>query len=57
MTNLRSRGTLQDRGATATEYAILLGFLAMALIAGITVFGAALETWFQNLATTLDTLL
>jgi pilus assembly protein Flp/PilA len=47
----------RDRGATATEYAILVGFIAIALIGGITVFGSALDDWFSHLASNLDTLL
>jgi pilus assembly protein Flp/PilA len=56
MRRSKVRGS-KDRGATATEYAILVGFLALALIAGITVFGSELDSWFSNLASNLDTLL
>ena len=40
-----------DRGATATEYALLVAFIAIAIIVGVTLFGAALNTFFGNLAT------
>ncbi|MFN2518929.1 MAG: Flp family type IVb pilin [Jatrophihabitantaceae bacterium] len=40
----------QDRGATATEYALLVAFIAIAIIAGVTLFGNALNTFFSNLA-------
>ena len=41
----------KDRGATATEYAMLVAFIAIAIIVGVTLFGAALNTFFGNLAT------
>ena len=40
----------KDRGATATEYAVLVAFIAIAIIAGVTFFGNALSTWFHNLS-------
>lgn len=40
-----------DRGATATEYALLVAFIAIAIIIGVTAFGTALNTFFTNLAT------
>ncbi|MHC6592131.1 Flp family type IVb pilin [Arthrobacter sp. C152] len=46
-----------QRGATATEYGILVSFLAMALVLGVTAFGQALNLHYQNLATTLSTAL
>lgn len=46
-----------QRGATATEYGILVAFLAMALVIGITAFGQALNLHYQNLATTLSSAL
>ena len=42
-----------DRGATATEYAILVAFIALAIVLGVTFFGSTLNTWFSNLATSL----
>lgn len=38
-----------DRGATATEYALLVAFIALAIIAGVTLFGGQLNTFFSNL--------
>ncbi|MFC0456375.1 Flp family type IVb pilin [Arthrobacter liuii] len=49
--------TMDQRGATATEYGILVAFLAMALVIGITAFGQALNLQYQNLATTLSSAL
>lgn len=46
-----------QRGATATEYGILVAFLALALVLGVTTFGQALNLHYQNLATTLSTAL
>jgi len=42
-----------DRGATATEYALLVAFIAIAIIVGVTLFGAALNTVFGDLATSV----
>jgi pilus assembly protein Flp/PilA len=41
----------KDRGATATEYALLVAFIALAIIIGVTAFGSALNTFFTNLGT------
>jgi pilus assembly protein Flp/PilA len=40
----------KDRGATATEYAILVAFIALLIIGGVTIFGNALSGWFSDLA-------
>jgi pilus assembly protein Flp/PilA len=39
-----------EKGATATEYALLIAFVALAIIAGATLFGTALSNWFSDLA-------
>jgi pilus assembly protein Flp/PilA len=39
----------KDRGATATEYAMLVAFIAIVITAGVTIFGNQLSTWFSNL--------
>lgn len=39
-----------DEGATATEYAILMAFIAAVIIVGITVFGGQLNGWFTTMA-------
>lgn len=41
--------TEKDRGATATEYALLVAFIALVIIAGVTVFGSSLDTFFSNI--------
>lgn len=48
---------MDQRGATATEYGILVAFLAMALVIGVTAFGQALNLHYQNLASTLSSAL
>ncbi|PZS32135.1 MAG: Flp family type IVb pilin [Pseudonocardiales bacterium] len=40
----------RDRGATATEYGLLVAFIAIAIVLGITAFGSQLNTWYSNLA-------
>lgn len=44
-----------ERGATATEYALLVGFLAIGLIAGVTIFRTALNAMFTALGGVIDT--
>lgn len=39
-----------ERGATATEYGVLVGFVAIALVAGVLVFGESLSDYFGWLA-------
>lgn len=39
-----------EKGATATEYALLIAFVALAIIVGATLFGTALSNWFSSLA-------
>ncbi|WP_422933872.1 Flp family type IVb pilin [Sinomonas sp. P47F7] len=45
----------RDRGATATEYALLVGLIALVIIAGVTLFGANLQTFFSGLGSTVGT--
>jgi pilus assembly protein Flp/PilA len=42
-----------DRGATATEYAILGGFIAVVILAGVTLFGVSLGDYYNHLVTLL----
>jgi pilus assembly protein Flp/PilA len=42
-----------EKGATATEYSLLVAFIALLIIIGVTAFGNALNTWFTNLGTTV----
>lgn len=51
---LRARG---DNGATATEYGLLVGFIAMLIVLGVGLFGTALNTYFGGLATWLGSVI
>jgi len=42
-----------DEGATATEYGLLVAFIAFLIIVGVTAFGGALNAFFGRLATTV----
>lgn len=46
-----------EKGATATEYSILVGFLAIAIVAGVGVFGTALNYYFTGLGAGVKTAL
>lgn len=39
-----------EKGATATEYALLVGLIALVIVAGVTLFGTNLQTFFSSLA-------
>jgi pilus assembly protein Flp/PilA len=43
-----------EKGATATEYSLLVAFIAFAVIVGVTFFGNQLSTWFNELGTTVN---
>ncbi len=47
----------QERGATATEYSILVGFIAIVIVAGVGLFGAALNYSFGFLTAGISTAL
>jgi len=38
-----------DEGATALEYAVLVAFIAIVIIGGVTIFGKALSDYFAAL--------
>ncbi len=42
----------QDAGATAIEYGLIAAFMGLGVIGGMTVFGDALQTQWDSLATT-----
>lgn len=42
-----------QKGATATEYSLLVGLIALVIVAGVTAFGGALNSWFTSLGTTV----
>ena len=48
---------LKDRDAAgALEYALLVSFIAVAVIVGVTAFGKALGTFFTNMGTAVGAL-
>ena len=44
-----------ERGATATEYGLLVGFIAIVIVAGVSFFGESLDDYFNFLGTWLTT--
>jgi pilus assembly protein Flp/PilA len=44
-------GRDEEKGATATEYGLLVGLIALVIIFGVTTFGGNLNTFFDGLAT------
>ncbi|MDN3934942.1 Flp family type IVb pilin [Arthrobacter sp. YD4] len=42
-----------EKGATATEYSLLVAFIAFLIIGGVTFFGQQLGAWFNGLGTTV----
>ena len=48
-------GRKDDKGATATEYGLLVGLIALIIVFGVTVFGENLNAFFDGLATTVGT--
>lgn len=43
----------KDRGATAVEYGLLVGLIAVVIIAAVTLLGTNLRTMFNNIAGSL----
>ena len=44
-----------ERGATATEYGLLVGFIAIVIVAGVSFLGESLNDYFNFLGTWLTT--
>ena len=52
---VRTRNMLaRDEGATATEYGLLVAFIAFLIIVGVTFFGTELNNFFNRLGTTVS---
>ena len=47
-------GRKDDKGATATEYGLLVGLIALIIVVGVGFFGDALNTFFDTLGTTVS---
>ncbi|MBT9255907.1 Flp family type IVb pilin [Phycicoccus sp. MAQZ13P-2] len=45
--------TRRERGATAVEYALMIGLVAIVIIASVTILGRNLTTFFQNAAASI----
>jgi pilus assembly protein Flp/PilA len=43
----------EERGATATEYALLVALIAIVLVVGVGAFGGALNDFFNGIADTV----
>lgn len=46
-------GRKDDKGATATEYGLLVGLIALIIVVGVAIFGDALNTFFDGLGSTV----
>jgi pilus assembly protein Flp/PilA len=53
MLSLIARLRRDERGASATEYAMLIVFVALAIAAGAQTFGKDLSTWFATTASSI----
>ena len=53
MLNLINRFRVDERGASATEYAMLIVFIALAMAVGAQTLGNDLTTLFNNVGATL----
>jgi pilus assembly protein Flp/PilA len=43
----------KERGATATEYALLVALIALIIVVGVGLFGTALNNFFTSIAGTV----
>lgn len=56
MKNLFARFMNDESGATAIEYGLIAGLIAVAIIAGAGSLGNSLDDMFNNLSGTIDNL-
>ena len=54
MRRLIDRFRRDDRGATATEYALLIVFIALAIAVGANILGQNISTLFSNIGTEIS---
>ncbi|MGP4031546.1 Flp family type IVb pilin [Pseudarthrobacter sp. 1C304] len=43
-----------EKGATATEYGLLVGLIALIIVVGVGFFGRSLNNFFNDLGTTVN---
>jgi pilus assembly protein Flp/PilA len=55
MSKLFARFVKDESGATAIEYGLIAALIALAIMAGATQIGQALDTTFTTVGDTLDT--
>ncbi|WP_299442788.1 Flp family type IVb pilin [uncultured Phycicoccus sp.] len=48
-----ARATRSDDGATAVEYALMVGMIALVIIVAVTLLGTNLSTFFSGAATSI----
>lgn len=53
LTNRVTEITDKERGATATEYALLVALIAVAIVGAVGLFGGALQGFFTNIGDTV----
>jgi pilus assembly protein Flp/PilA len=53
MPSLIARLRRDERGASATEYAMLICFIALVVAVGAQTFGNSLKTWFNTTAASI----
>ena len=46
---MHTRIAERDRGATATEYALLVALIALVIVGGVTIFGNQLDKFFSTI--------
>ena len=56
MKHLFIRLVLEDEGQDLIEYALLAAFLSLVAAGGAVMVGTSLDTWYQNLSGTIDTM-
>ena len=56
MSDLIKHFHLDERGATATEYAMLIVFVALAITAGAQTLGSNISTLFSNIGTYISSI-
>jgi pilus assembly protein Flp/PilA len=47
------KAEIEERGATAVEYALMVGLIAVAIIGAVSVLGGKLKTTFNRISNTL----